>query len=67
MRGEAQSLQSVTGTVGRVHYGASQWAGLLRRVKQQADAALEELSPTFDRMYAKQGRLSVPLVPGGNV
>ncbi len=40
----------------------------LRRVKKQlADAALEELSPTFDRMYAKQGRLSVPLVPGGNV
>ena len=39
----------------------------LRRVKQLADAALEELSPTFDRMYAKQGRLLVPLVLGGNV
>ncbi len=32
----------------------------LRRVKRLADGALEELSPTFDRMYAKQGRPSVP-------
>ncbi len=32
----------------------------LRRIKAVADAALAELSPTFDRMYAKVGRASVP-------
>lgn len=32
----------------------------LRRIKQMADAALKELSPVFDEMYAKTGRKSVP-------
>lgn len=32
----------------------------LRRVKALADAALKELSPVFDKMYAKTGRSSVP-------
>ena len=32
----------------------------LRRIKEVADAALERLSPTFDRMYARVGRASVP-------
>jgi len=32
----------------------------LRRIKQLADAALEELSPVFDEMYAAKGRPSVP-------
>jgi transposase len=32
----------------------------LRRIKQIADAALKELSPTFDAMYAKGGRKSLP-------
>ena len=32
----------------------------LRRIKEVADAALERLSPEFDRMYASVGRASVP-------
>ena len=32
----------------------------LRRIKEVADAALARLSPTFDRMYARVGRASVP-------
>ena len=32
----------------------------IRRVKALADAALKELSPLFDAMYAKRGRDSVP-------
>src|ERR1700682_1688485 len=32
----------------------------LRRIKQLADAALQELSPTFDAMYAEGGRRSIP-------
>src|SRR5438105_6864026 len=32
----------------------------LRRVKLLADAALRELSPVFDEMYAAKGRPSVP-------
>src|SRR5512138_1193523 len=32
----------------------------LRKVKTLADAALEELSPTFDSMYSKVGRPSIP-------
>ena len=32
----------------------------LRRIKEVADAALERLSPEFDRMYARVGRASVP-------
>src|SRR6266852_9128643 len=32
----------------------------LRRVKLLADAALRELSPVFDEMYAVKGRPSVP-------
>src|SRR4051812_15718042 len=32
----------------------------LRRIKQLADAALRELSPVFDEMYAAKGRPSVP-------
>ena len=32
----------------------------LRRIKAVADAALERLSPEFDRMYAQVGRASVP-------
>jgi transposase len=32
----------------------------LRRIKQMADAALQELSPTFDRMYSALGRPSIP-------
>src|SRR5438132_9040827 len=32
----------------------------LRRIKQLADAALRELSPVFDAMYATTGRPSVP-------
>ncbi|HET9754150.1 MAG TPA: transposase, partial [Myxococcales bacterium] len=32
----------------------------LRRIKQLADEALKKLSPTFDAMYAKGGRRSVP-------
>ena len=31
-----------------------------RRIKEVADAALEWLSPEFDRMYARVGRASVP-------
>jgi len=31
-----------------------------RRIKEVADAALERLSPSFDRMYAQVGRASVP-------
>jgi transposase len=32
----------------------------LRRIKRLADAALQELSPVFDEMYATKGRPSVP-------
>jgi transposase len=32
----------------------------LRAVKRLADAALRELSPVFDAMYAETGRSSVP-------
>jgi transposase len=32
----------------------------LRRIKQLADAALRDLSPVFDEMYAAKGRPSVP-------
>ena len=32
----------------------------LRRIKQLADAALQQLSPVFDEMYAAKGRPSVP-------
>ncbi|MCY1018185.1 IS5 family transposase [Pyxidicoccus sp. MSG2] len=32
----------------------------LRRVKDMADAALAALSPTFDRMYSRMGRPSIP-------
>jgi transposase len=32
----------------------------LRRVKDMADAALAALSPTFERMYSKMGRPSIP-------
>jgi len=32
----------------------------LRRVKQLAGAVLQELSPTFDRMYSRSGRPSIP-------
>ncbi len=32
----------------------------LRRIKQLADEALKKLSPTFDAMYAKTGRHSIP-------
>jgi len=32
----------------------------LRRIKQLADEALKKLSPTFDKMYAKTGRASIP-------
>src|SRR5262245_23960385 len=32
----------------------------LRAIKALADAALKELSPTFDAMYASSGRPSVP-------
>ena len=32
----------------------------LRGIKEVADAALERLSPAFDRMYARVGRASVP-------
>ena len=31
----------------------------IRRIKPLADRVLQELSPTFSRMYAKGGRLSV--------
>ncbi len=32
----------------------------LRQIKEVADAALERLSPEFDRMYARVGRAFVP-------
>ncbi len=32
----------------------------LRRIKKVADAALERLSPEFDRMYVRVGRAFVP-------
>ena len=32
----------------------------LRRIKERADAALREMSPVFDEMYAAGGRQSVP-------
>ena len=32
----------------------------IRRIKPLADRVLQELSPTFSRMYAKRGRPSVP-------
>lgn len=31
----------------------------LRRIKQLADAALQELSPVFDELYSAKGRPSV--------
>lgn len=58
MRGEPKKQTSmiVVGSLDRRIPGSHP----LRRVKQLADAALAELSPTFDRMYEKQGRPSVP-------
>ena len=35
----------------------------IRRIKPLADRVLQELSPTFSRMYAKRGRPSVPPEP----
>ena len=35
-------------------------AHLLRTIKRLADEALADLSSTFDRMYAKDGRPSIP-------
>ncbi len=32
----------------------------IRRVKPFVDAALAELSPAFDAMYAREGRASIP-------
>ena len=32
----------------------------IRRIKPMVDQALTELSPTFDRMYAPNGRASIP-------
>src|SRR5512140_3556591 len=32
----------------------------LRRIKKLCDDALKQLSPTFDAMYAKGGRRSIP-------
>lgn len=32
----------------------------LRRIKQLAEAVLQELSPTFDQMYSRTGRPSIP-------
>ena len=32
----------------------------LRRIKQLADAALQALSETFDAMYSREGRASIP-------
>jgi transposase len=32
----------------------------LRRVKLLAEAALKDLSPTFEKMYSKTGRPSIP-------
>ncbi len=32
----------------------------IRRIKPMVDRALAELSPTFDRMYADNGRASIP-------
>ena len=36
----------------------------IRRIKPMVDRALAQLSPTFDRMYAANGRASIPLAPG---
>ena len=35
----------------------------IRRIKPMADEALSPLSPTFDRMYAQNGRASIPPEP----
>ena len=32
----------------------------IRRIKPLVDKALAQLSPTFDRMYAQNGRASIP-------
>lgn len=32
----------------------------LRQIKQRADAALKDMSPLFDKMYAASGRASIP-------
>ena len=32
----------------------------LRRIKQLAETVLQELSPSFDRMYSATGRPSIP-------
>ena len=32
----------------------------LRKIRADADAALRELSPIFDRMYSDTGRPSIP-------
>ena len=32
----------------------------IRRIKPMVDKALAQLSPTFDRMYAANGRASIP-------
>ena len=32
----------------------------IRRIKPMVDRALTQLSPTFDRMYAQDGRASIP-------
>ena len=32
----------------------------IRRIKRMVDRALAQLSPTFARMYAQQGRASIP-------
>ena len=32
----------------------------IRRIKPMVDQALAQLSPTFDRMYASNGRASIP-------
>ena len=32
----------------------------IRRIKPMVDRALPQLSPTFDRMYADNGRASIP-------
>jgi len=58
MRGEASKQQSML--VLRSPESMVPAEHPLRRVKALADAALKELSPTFDEMYAAGGRDSVP-------
>src|SRR5690349_5873247 len=58
MRGEASKQQSML--VLRSAESMVPAEHPLRRVKTLADAALKELSPTFDEMYAAGGRDSVP-------